>query len=480
MWNYKHKSTYLRSVKWNWAAIGVSFLRQIVLVPAFIYAAGSEGYAFWILLFNIATLITAFATGFLHYCNNLLALSFHKGNDVKALFSEVLGVIAITFLFQFAAGVIVSQPVFLSWIISFSRDYLEKNLAGQAFVLILLSRLFYQYASAFFARLFEQEMKVLKTFRLQFFIDFLDLLATACAIIITKDIFYTAVIVCVVNTAVLGITIAYVRKQISFFSSFSIRAIQFRILKNSAVLNTGFLIEKFYDSGLNIVVQAFFGPHATTLFSTSRNITNIFYRLTYSLMIPLFPDIQRQFVRERKSYLRAVTQKYWSISVWIIGFGIIAGLFLLPAFYEVWTNGKVSFNLGLIAYLFIGALCQNFIFMQSEFFKKTNFSGQLVAFSLIRVVTAVVVMYAAYRFNYIAGVGLGIAVAEVLAMLFALRLFTTIVVRLPRLAHYLKIVLLLAVLLIAFAVWQDLLILVVMLILLSILFFIDIKRMKKG
>lgn len=451
----------------------------MLLVPAFLSVAGNDGYALWLVLFNCANLIAAFSTGFLHYCSNLVNISYHTSANIKVLVQNIIKTAAWVAIFQLFVGVVVSVPGLLSFFLSFNERYLDANNASACILLLLVARLLYQYISLFLLRLFEPLGGIRKTLKYQFVVDFVDFATTGIAILLSGSILVTCLSVCVVNILMFVAAVVYVKRQVPFYSP----ALQGKtfvggsILKNSGMLSVGFLIEKFYDNGINLVVQAYFGAMGTTLFSTCRSMANVFYRLTYSVMLPLFPSIQKQFALKDFTAIGATARRYWSISSVVIMAGIICGLPLIPVFYKYWTKGEVLFDINLIVFLFIAVLFQNFIFVISEFLKKTNFSVQLVVFNIVKVIVSVACIWLFSFYGYTWGIGAGIAIAEVCSTIYAVTMFSKKVFAIKRLFAYFIQVLVFALLLLLYVVSGNYVLFAILgAILLLMVLIINVKR----
>ena len=112
----KPPSGYYHSVKWGWYKIGISFVRQLLLLPVFILSVGKEGYALWLILVTIVTLINAISVGHLHYSSNLINLTYHQ-QDKKAELAQLMGKIfgsgVFLIVLQLVVGAVVSYMPFL-------------------------------------------------------------------------------------------------------------------------------------------------------------------------------------------------------------------------------------------------------------------------------------------------------------------------------------------------------------------------------
>lgn len=392
----------------------LSFIRQIVLVPAFILGTGNNGYALWLVLLTIVLLINALSVGYLHYSSNLINITYHKEGHMGKLTSLVINTALLFIMVQVILGLVLSWPPLLSLLTNFDVGYLTANKASVAFLLLLAGKLFYLYSSSFFVRLFEPLGNIRLTLKLQAAIEGADLLATALAIYFTGSIFITCLAVFAVNAVSCILVAWYVKRKVTFFSwdfQFNIRASK-AYLRSSAILNLSFLIEKVYETGLNLFVANAFGTAIVPVFSTSRTMINIFYRASYTILLPLYPDIQKEFAKNNLAFVIKTMNRYWSISISVIIFFITVGLPAIPYVYMWWTKASLHFNLNIVGFLLMAILFQNFAVVVSEFFKKTNFSSELLVYNIIKSgLTILAISYFGSR-GYHAGLGLALALGE--------------------------------------------------------------------
>lgn len=426
MFGLKKHLGYLHSVKWGGAAIGTSLLRQLLLVPVFIMSIGDTGYSTWLLLFSVASFVNAFSAGFLHYSCNLINISYHSRQDVKVLIYNIFKATLWIVVLQAVLGLLLSSTGLLSVFVNVDQVYLQQQHASIALLFLIAARLLYQYNTAFILRMFEPLGRIKDTLKFQFFTDFTDVLATAIIVLFTRSLVYTCVSVFVVNLAMFFISFVYARRQVAFFSFKKQSVNTPALIKNSLGLNAGFFIEKLYDSCLNLMVSQFFGPALVPVFNTSQKLVNIFYRVSYMVVQPLFPEIQRHFAVNDYQYLSGLIKKHWRISLVVIMVSISVAISLLPYFYRYWTGNALEFDMTLMLYLFVGILLQNFMFVIGEFFKKTNFSRQFMIYSLLKSSITVVFMAAFSFSNYMPGIGAAIAVAEFVCVLYLLKVFPQI------------------------------------------------------
>lgn len=420
---FKIEPGYYSSVKWGGYALGLSFLRQIFLVPVFIITVGSYGYSFWLILSTVAVMITALNLGHLNYSANLINFIYHKNEDVAPEIIKIQGATFIYGLLQLLLGIIICFTPVLSYITSFPESYITAHNAGAGFILLLAGKFFLQYIGMFVLRLFEPLGRINTTLKYQAIGEALDLVATLGAIYVTGSIFYTCLAVFIVNI-VFGIVILfYVANYVPFKLPFlkNLNPLDsYRFIKGSIVMNSSFMVEKVYDVGLNLVVVRVFGANTVPLFATGRVLTNIFYRLCTVTVIPLFPVIQKDYALNKQDAIIHKVKIFWSLLTILLILGITIGMPFLPYVYDLWTHNKLQFNLSIICYLFMAVSFQNFVMIVNEFFKKANFSKQILIYNISKsAITIAAIMVFGY-YNYLPGLGLALFIADVLCSVYSM------------------------------------------------------------
>lgn len=425
---FKRGSGYFNSVKWGSYAIAISLFRQLCLVPVFIIAIGDVGYSFWILLSTLVTLLTALNLGHLHYSSNLININYHINGNADDEVERIQGANYIYIIVQLAIGLLFCTTPVLSFITSFSQSYIQEHHAGLSFFLLLTGRIFYQYSGSFILRLLEPLGRIDTALKYQAIGELIDFVTILAAVFFTRSIFFTCVAACISNIVFSAAIVVFVSKNVPF--KIAVRKLNlkksYRFIKSSFSLNSSFLIERAYDTGLNLIVVRVFGTSILPVFTTSRILTNIFYRVCWVLVIPLFPDIQKKFALKEYGYIVDRIKIFWSILSILIVFGVTVSLPFLPYIYSLWTHNKLGFNLYIVSFLFMAVSFQNFGMIINEFFKKTNFSKQILVLNTIKSVVTIVAIVVFGWLMYTPGMGLALVIGELLCLVYSMQVLTGI------------------------------------------------------
>ena len=418
---FKTESGYFNSVKWGGYSIAISFVRQILLIPAFLSSVGEYDYAFWLVLYSIAFMIRALNLGQLHYTSNLINLNYHIKHDIGGELLLGQGANLIFMYIQVLLGVIVSFPHILTLLSGFPVSYLIATNAQYSLILLVISRVILQYVCLYLLRLFEPVNKIQTSIKFQTLGDLLDFITVVAAIYFTHSIFFTNIIVLVVTIIFAGYVYYFVKKDLPFAVPF-LKGISYKksftIIKSSSVLTFSFIVEKIYEVGLNLVIVRAYTALVLPQFNTSRTMSNSFFRVSNALVIPLLPGIQKEFALSNENYILNKMVVFWRNANIILLFSITAGMPFFSYIYVKWTGNKMDFDLNLLCFLFMAISLQSYSVMFYEFLKKTNASRQILISNVIKVVITVAVIFIFGRYNIIKGLGIALFAAELITLVY--------------------------------------------------------------
>lgn len=416
---FKDKFEYLSSVKWGAYGIGVSFLKQLCLLPAFLYTVGDYHYSLWIFLTAVSILLGSISLGHFHYCSNYFNLAYHKEKDVEPAFRSINTANLIYVGLQILMIVFLFLPAHSTLFPGFSSDIVKANQGVLCLVALSLSKVLMSYSGMFLSRLLEPLGRIRQTLKLQALADFIDFVVTLVTILATSSLFTTCIAVLISSALFFAFVLLYVQRYFSY-SLFSVSdnlkdGVLF--VKQSLVLNTSFFLEKIYEQGIHLVVICMFSASVLPVFNSTRTVSNIFFRFSLIAILPLFPVIQKYYALKNYGYVITIFKKFWVISALVIIALITVGYPFLPYAYKVWTKGNIAYNDILMGSLFIGVLFQNFASVGYEFFKKVNYSLYILSLNVLRVLCMCVCMYAFGRMDYLPGIGFSFSIAEFICSL---------------------------------------------------------------
>jgi len=425
---FKSGAGYFNSVKWGSYAIAISLIRQLCLVPVFIISVGEYGYSFWIILSTIVTLLTALNLGHLHYSSNLINITYHLNGVVDDEIRKIQGANYIYIALQIIIGVLFSFTPILSSITSFPIHFISQNHGGIGFLLLLTGRICFQYSGLFILRLLEPVGRIKTTLKFQAIGEMIDFATIAGTIFFTGSIFLTCVAAFISNLLYTLAMSILVSRNVPFKIAMKSADISGSLpfIKSSFSLNSSFLIERAYDTGLNLIIIRVFNASVLPIFTTSRVLTNIFYRICWVMVIPLFPDIQKRFALKDLEYVLDKIKLFWSfVSVFII-ISVTLALPFLPYIYSIWTHNKLGFNIYVVCFLFMAVSFQNFGMIINEFFKKTNFSKQILILNTIKCSVTISAIAIFGLIAYQPGMAIALIFGELLCLIYSVHILIRI------------------------------------------------------
>ncbi|MXN91962.1 hypothetical protein GR160_12075 [Flavobacterium sp. Sd200] len=421
---FKIRSGYFHSVKWGGYIIALSFIRQLLIVPVFFAAIGFNDYAFWLVLSAIVLMIRSLNLGQLHYTSNLINLNYHYKKNIDSELRSGQGANIIWILIQVIIGLAVSFPQVLAFFSNFSVNYLVSSWAQYSFILLLFSRIIFQYTNLYLLRLFEPLGKINLTIKYQFFSDLIDFAALLIGIYISGSIFYSCLIVFVFSLVFLVFIYLFVKRNVPFtvpvFKGINYYE-SFLIVKASMYLTFSFVIEKIYEVGLNLVVVRTYATQVLPQFTTNRVMSNFLYRVSDVMVKPLFPAIQKEFTLNNERYVLSNMVTFWRVSNAVLIVCITLGMPFFFDLYKFWTGNKLELNMGLICYLFIAIAFQNFSMIFIEFFKKTNLTKQMLTVNIIKVSLTVSGIFLFGFINNVPGLGIAMIMGEVVSLVYVFK-----------------------------------------------------------
>jgi O-antigen/teichoic acid export membrane protein len=339
-------------------------------------------------------------------------------------------------------GVVVSAPFLLSYVSNTSLEYVLGNYGQYSLILLVFAKVIFQYNNLFLLRIFEPLGKIKTTIKYQTIGELFDFAVTVAAIYLTKSIFCTSIAIFASNVLFSVFTLLYVKSNVPFNIPF-FRGLSFTksfwVIRRSFLLTSSFIIEKIYENGLNILIPRLFVTAILPVFTTSRVISNSVYRVSNAAVIPLMPDIQKQFSLANPRFIISRMIAFWKISTFVIVAGVTVVLPLVPYIYNKWTGNKLELNMSIVCYLIMAVSIQNFGMIINEFLKKTNLSKQILVYNIIKAALTVVCLFIFGYMHYSEGLGVALLAGEAISLIYMLiimramfktELFVPVIIRL--------------------------------------------------
>jgi O-antigen/teichoic acid export membrane protein len=120
--------------------------------------------------------------------------------------------------------------------------------------------------------------------------------------------------------------------------------IGFNNLLRSLALAARQLVEMFRQQGIRLLIAPLAGSVQLAEFVTNRTVGNVLLQGYASISGPLVPELIRFMSRRDKERMSTAFHLTCFFQVCLAAPLVLAGLLLFPAFFTVWTRGKVEFD----------------------------------------------------------------------------------------------------------------------------------------
>jgi O-antigen/teichoic acid export membrane protein len=148
------------------------------------------------------------------------------------------------------------------------------------------------------------------------------------------------------------------------------------------------------------------------IFATLRTVANTAMQSTLFLLNPITHDLVRFHAGKEWKKLNATFQLFWFATGFFINSGLLAGLFFIEPLYQVWTQGRLSFDRSLFAWLAAGVILRTAGAPLSVLLQSLNRLRIQLIISLSRGTIAVVLSLLLLKRFGLSGIALSLAVAE--------------------------------------------------------------------
>ncbi|WP_307184269.1 hypothetical protein [Sphingobacterium zeae] len=410
------------SLQWGVSSIVINFFKQILFVPIFIQSVGKDGYAFWLIISAIVLMVRAINLGQLYYSSNVINLSYHQGKDVNEAINTGQGASLVMMLFQVLVTFILCSKTILRSFLDYNDLQFSELKVGESLFYLSISLIIYQYTTMFMVRFFEPLGKVNITIKHQTLGELYDFIVTIVGIYFTKSVYYTCIFLLIGKCLQSIYLFFYCKKNLPFDLKFNFNQFDlsksFDAIKKSFILSISFIIEKIYEIGLSLVVSRAYNSLTVTLFGTNRIISNSALRVSNIATTPLMPNLQKYFSLNQKTQILDLISSFWKLSGNLLIVGIVVFTPIIPRIFNIWTLGKIDFNIQLLAFLLIAILFQNYSMILSEFIKRVNMGKIILIYNIIKISITVSVLFLGGYINNVVYLGLSLALGEITSLIF--------------------------------------------------------------
>ena len=190
-------------------------------------------------------------------------------------------------------------------------------------------------------------------------------------------------------------------------------------LARSALLTANSAAQQAGTSGVILMVSGMLGAVAVPAFATTRTLTNLSNTLGGVFANALSPELVRYFVSGQRDKLTAGLRTTTILSGLVVNVSLLALLGIGSWIYEVWTNGRISFDLQLFLYLAAAVSMRSAGWTHSNLLAVLNSLAPQLILTLIRTCAALGTGAALIGSLGLSGLALGILIGETTASLLA-------------------------------------------------------------
>jgi len=395
----------------------VTLLQSVILVPIILSAWTREQYGIWLSLSSLAVMLATLDLGHQNYVGNQYNKILHLvGDGIKPMLASGVKMACLLGGIQLAIALVLVATDFLPSIIGLhgQKENLNLNLA---FLLIIFTSVFIGSIGGIVTRVYIPYGKYAESQWLgvgqrlgQFGVTVLVVAAGGYLLSYSIGNFLF-----MMSYAAFGYIYLYrtFPHLYPWWSGGSWK-IAFRNFTCSLVLTANAIVAQMANSGLTLLLASQFTVEMVPLFTTVRTVANIFSQASMVLTNPLLPDLVRFHVNGEIGKLRHAFQACWFSGGAIINVGLVVAVPFIPKVYQIWTHGKLSFDVGLFALLAWSVALRSAYSPLASYITGLN---HLRAQSIINGVQSIVVIGAAFILSSRLGLsafGVGIVLGEII------------------------------------------------------------------
>lgn len=186
-------------------------------------------------------------------------------------------------------------------------------------------------------------------------------------------------------------------------------------LRKSSLISFSDILQQLSNNGLILLITNLFGAIIVPIFTTIRTLTNSAVSITNIIIQPLQPEIVRFHVQKDFKKIMSTFNINWLISGFLINIGILIVIPFITEIYHFWTRGKLEFNLPLFLLLAIDVSLFNFGSVLVYYLHSINRITQQFRITILKLILIISISILFSKFLGLISVGIGIAVAELIA-----------------------------------------------------------------
>lgn len=401
----------------------VNVVVQFVAVPIYIKYWGVGVYGEWIVLSTIPTYFALAEGGFSTVAANELGVLVARGDNLgirrilDSLFGFLLFICGVLSAILVATSMLVPWPTVLglketarpdaAWVILWLGFYMVASLLANIF------NASYRAASAYARGMFWQT-----TLRLIEFIVTMILLVGGRSMV---ELAFAWFVTRIAGLAVMYFDVRRLAPELSLGLKDFERSEVKRLLRPSLAFMAFPIGNSLYFQGITLVVNAVLGPVAVVVFNATRTLTRVLSQAVAILKHSAWPEFSTLYGKGDLVAALKLNRAIFSMTLWIsifLGIGIlIFGDYMLG----LWTHKEVVVSKSMLLLYLVGVVANGLWGVASGILMGINqHEGLAVRYLLVCLVSIVVAYFACLHWG-IVGAPLGMLVAELMILPYAIR-----------------------------------------------------------
>jgi len=401
----------------KWVEMLIIILVNIFSVPIILSKWGAETFGAWLLLQGVLVYINLPNLAYQEFIHNInLKLGAKKKREISINIASGIPLTVLISLIMVCLLIIELNFQIITNNLNIS-EYLKKEWTLALFLFGIYSIItyainpFFTYATHIFGYL----PLFTWTSTIRFFFS-------QIAILTSISLFNASLVNAFIASLLVQIIVHIIEYVMVFyiFKKEGLKFVSINIKKGldnyakSLWLAFTFIIENIGTNGLRIIITALSNPVILVIFATIRTITNTLTHALDSIRLPFLTELMKNFSLKKIKEINMNYELYYLfISILVFPLIIVLQLFI-EDIYNIWTLGKIDFDVNTYTFLIISVLiiCLNFPFRIT--ISGNNLVKEKFNISLIKNIFLLIFIFTTYQYLKILSFSIGLLLSETL------------------------------------------------------------------
>lgn len=391
----------IQNIGSNSFGVVVTLFNQVLMIPFFLSYWGVDRYSDWIVLTSISSFFTMTDVGINSVTANQFTIEYARGKKMKcnSLLSNNYLILSILTIISFL--VILTYVGLCDVNSNFNIHATDESVTKKVLVILVLNIFFKMFSGSL-----NTIYRAVSLFSKSIIIDNLGRICET--IILLIGIIFDFGLTEIVSFMMLPNIVIFIYKYFNtkryIKYKISLKNINLKLLQKMLIPSVGFLSFPFGNAiisqGFSLIVNLFLGAPVLVLFNTTRTLVNFIKQLVNIVSSAIWPEFSIAFGKMDFQKMKDLHRLSIGLSTLIC----IICSFLIMLFgkyiFIVWTNNKVTFNLGLMLSFVIVLINNTFWYTSSMCLMATNKHVKLGVYYLLLSVLSIGALYFFLNFQH--------------------------------------------------------------------------------